>query len=81
MKLPEAVARVKQQSAQEDMRVLILRHGLDAALEAMRFVYQENVFRRAKSEAPVQARMGLLDAMTTRLQAIQVNPSAPHLAA
>lgn len=81
MKLTEAAAKVKQQSAQEDMRVLILRHGIDAAMEAMRFVYQENVYRRAKSEVPVQARMGLLDAMTTRLQAIQINPSAPHLAA
>ena len=81
MNIQEAAQKVRQHSAQEDLRVLILRHGIDSAMEAMRFVYQENVYRRAKNSEPVQARMGLLEAMTTRLQAIQINPSAPHLAA
>ncbi len=75
MTLEEAAAKVRRRAAQQELRVLMLQYGLDTTVDALKTVYQQNVYRRSKTSKEVRERMGLLEDTVVKLRRIRRGPA------
>ena len=79
MTLEEAAAKVRRRAAQQELRVLMLQYGLDTTVDALKTVYQQNVYRRSKTSKEVRERMGLLEDTVVKLRRIRRGPALLRL--